>query len=89
MSDLRTESTRAHPKWRGPLISLALLLAAYFLLAFSGLTVLLVVPVIIGAWSIMNLRTNKWYWALLVPCMAAIGFFLYLFVVFSVGFIFG
>ncbi|GAA5228519.1 hypothetical protein [Paeniglutamicibacter antarcticus] len=57
-----TGAPSANPSaWRGPLVWTGLLDASYFLLAFLGSTVLLWVPVVIGAWGARNLRANERY----------------------------
>lgn len=73
--------------WRGPLICLGLLVLSAVLLAFTGSSALLLAPVIIGAWSIVNLRKTKWYWVPLVPCLLAVLFWLYVFVTVLIGYL--
>lgn len=90
MTDLaaRTPPVGA-PRWRGPLIAVGILGLAFVLLAFTGLMPLLFVPVLVAAWSALNLKTTKWYWLPLAPCLLAVAWWIYLFVAVLLGYLVG
>ncbi|TYD00147.1 hypothetical protein FQ377_01375 [Arthrobacter echini] len=86
MSTSSAAGPGAHP-WRGPLISVGVLVVAFVLLAATGASALLLTPLLVGAWSILQLRGNRRYWLPLAPCLMAVLFWLYLFVTVLLGFV--
>lgn len=73
------------PRWRGPVISLGLLVLAFALLAFTGEPLLLATPIVVGGWAVMHVRRNALYWIPLVPCLLALLFWVFVFVTALIG----